>query len=489
MSVEPQRLQRASSAEIASPRLLMFSDSQLRRIHEAALRVLATAGGRIYDHEALEMLRRAGCPVSDGNLARIPAAVVEDALASVPPRIILHNRHGEPALWLEEKRTYFGTGSDLPNIIDLETGERRLARLADVESMARVADALPNIDFVMSMALPSDVPPALSDRYAYRAMVTNTTKPIVYTAWNLTGAQDIVAMAEAVAGGAEALAQAPTLLAYLEPSSPLRHSAEALQKLLFLAGKGLPFVYAPGAVGGASSPATVAGGLVQCTAEVLTGLVLGQLVRPGAPFMWGSSCAPLDMRTLVGPYAAPEDLLHNTAMAELARRLYNVPVWGFAGCSDSKRPDMQAAAEGALWVFQAALAGHNLVHDAGYLESGLTGSYEMLLLADEAISFVRRFMEGVTLEPEALGLDAIEAVGPGGSYLDSEHTLRHFRRFWRPRWFDRQNYDRWQASGALTCEERLRQAAREMLAGHRVAPLPQGVLEQLDAIVERAGAR
>ena len=207
------------------------------------------------------MLRAAGCPVDDGNRVRIPAALVEDCLATVPSRIILHRRDGEPALHLEDRNIYFDTGSDLMYLIDLETGERRPARLRDVEEMARVADALPNIDLIMSMALASDLPAAVVDRYAYRAMVTHTAKPIVYTTWDRAGARDIIAMAEAVAGGAEALARAPTLLAYLEPSSPLRHSEAALQKLLFLAGKGLPFVYAPGAVAGASAPATVAGGL------------------------------------------------------------------------------------------------------------------------------------------------------------------------------------------------------------------------------------
>ncbi len=476
----------ASAEGVARPEFRLLSDLQLRELHQAALDVLATAGGRIYDAEALELLRASGCPVSDGNLVKVPAALVEDAIAGAPSRIVLHRRDGEPALWLEGRNTYFGTGSDLINTIDLESGQRRPSRLADVEQMARVADALPNIDFVMSMALPSDVPAAVADRYSYRAMVTNTVKPIVYTAWDLAGARDIIAMAEAVAGGAEALALRPTLLAYLEPSSPLKHSETALQKLLFLAGKGLPFVYAPGAVMGASAPATIAGGLAQCAAEVLTGLVLGQLRRRGSPFLWGSSCSPLDMRTMVNAYMAPEDLLHNSAMAELAHRHYHLPVWGFGGCSDSKRPDMQAAAEGALWCAQAAFAGNNLVHDCGYLESGLTGSYEMLLAADETIGICRRFMAGFAFGPAALPLDAIREVGPGGSYLATSHTVEHFRDFWRPRWFDHQNHDAWQEAGALACEERLRRAARRILAEHRVEPLPAPILARLDAIVAAA---
>jgi len=183
---------------VATPMLNFISDSQLRRLHEAALYILARVGARIYDREALELLRRAGCSVQDGNLACLPAALVEDALASVPQRLLLHRRDGGEPLYLEGDNTYFGTGSDLPNILDLDSGERRPARLMDVEQMARLADALPNIDFVMSMALPGDVPAARSDRFSYSAMVNNTVKPIVYTAWDVQGAREIVAMAEAV---------------------------------------------------------------------------------------------------------------------------------------------------------------------------------------------------------------------------------------------------------------------------------------------------
>lgn len=471
------------------PRFQLLSDAQLRDIHEAALDVLSRVGGRVYHAGAVEMLRTAGCAVSDGNLVLLPRSLVEDCLAHAPSCIVLHRRDGEPALYLEGNNTYFGTGSDLPFVIDLDTGARRTAVLADVVGMARVADALPNIDFVMSMALPSDVPPLLSDRYAYRAMVCNTTKPIVYTAWDEANARDIIAMAAAVAGGEEALRQAPTLLAYLEPTSPLKHSEAALGKLLFLAGQGLPLMYSPGAIPGATAPATMAGALAQCTAEVLTGLVLTQLRRPGAPFLWGSSASPLDMRSMTNPYVSPEDMLHNTAMAELAHRLYKLPAWGFAGCSDSKLPDLQAGAEGALWVAVAALAGNNLVHDCGYLESGLTGSYEMLLAMDDTIALFRRFLGGMDLSPAAFAVEAIRSARPGGHYLDSDLTLEHFRGFWRPQWFDHQGRERWEADGALDAAARLRSQAKRILAEHEVPSLPAPVVAVLDDIVTAAERR
>jgi trimethylamine--corrinoid protein Co-methyltransferase len=197
------------------------------------------------------LLQDAGCVVTDENLVRFPAAVIENALTVAPSRIVLCSRTSEPRVRLEGHRVYFGTGSDLPHTLDLETGERRLSLLSDVANVARLVDSLPNLDFVMSMALPSDVPVQTSDRRSFLAMIENTVKPIVFTAWDEAGLADIIAMAEAIAGGPDELKLNPFLLAYLEPSSPLQHTEVVLRKLLMMADRGLPFVYAPGPIEGA----------------------------------------------------------------------------------------------------------------------------------------------------------------------------------------------------------------------------------------------
>jgi trimethylamine--corrinoid protein Co-methyltransferase len=443
----------------------------------------------VYEAEALDLLREAGCVVSDETLVRFPAAVVENALLYAPSRVVLCDRNGGPRLYLEGQRTYFGTGSDLPNTRDLETGERRLSLLSDVRNTARLADSLPNLDFVMSMALPSDVPPVTSDRRSFLAMVENTLKPIVFTAWDETGLADIIAMAELIAGGAQELSLKPFLLAYLEPSSPLRHSEVVLRKMLMMADHGLPFVYAPGPIEGATAPVTPAGSLAMANAEVLSGLVIAQLRRKGTPFVWGSGSGPLDMRTMVGTYGAPEFMLHCMGMAELAHHYYHVPVWGFSGCSDSKLPDMQAGIESALWILWTALSGANLVHDIGYIESGLTCSYEMIVVCDEIIGFVRRLMRGMELSPEALALDVIDDVGPGGSYLGTSHTVRHFRETWSPRLLDRRAYQGWVDAGQPTALKTAREIARQAIAAPASNPLPDGTVQALREIIAGADAR
>lgn len=467
----------------------MFTDAQLEELHLATLEILRRTGVRVLEAESLALLRAAGCIVTDETLVRFPSGLVEDALRSVPSRVVLCNRTGEPRVRLEGHRTYFGTGSDLPNTRDLETGERRLSRLSDVEQVARLVDALPNIDFLMSMALPSDVPIETSDRRSFLAMIANTVKPVVFTAWDEEGLSDIIEMAELVAGGPEELSLKPFLLAYLEPTSPLRHSEVVLRKLLKMVDHGLPFVYAPGPIDGASAPVTQAGGIATANAEVMSGMVIAQLRRPGAPFVWGCGSGPLDMRTMVATYSSPEFMLHCMGMAELAHYNYNLPVWGFAGCSDSKLPDIQAGIESALWILWSALSGSNLIHDVGYIESGLTCSYEMIVIGDEIISLARRLIGGIQISPETLALDVIDRVGPGGDYMGDPHTARHFREIWYPRLFDRRSHYAWSEAGEATAVVTANQVAREILATHTPYPLSAQTLAALHEIIVRADAR
>jgi len=485
------KMTRSAAQEISSAPsgYRMFTDAQLEEIHLATLEILRRTGARVLEAESLALLRDAGCIITDETLVRFPPGLVEDALRSVPSRVVLCDRTGEPRIHLEGHRTYYGTGSDLPNTRDLETSERRPSLLSDVEQVARLVDALPNIDFLMSMALPSDVPIQTSDRRSFLAMVENTVKPVVFTAWDEEGLADIVEMAGLVAGGPEELSLKPFLLAYLEPTSPLRHSEVVLRKLLMMVDHGLPFVYAPGPIDGASAPVTPAGGLATTNAEVMSGMVIAQLRRPGAPFIWGCGSGPLDMRTMVATYSSPEFLLHCMGMAELAHYYYNVPVWGFAGCSDSKLADMQAGIESALWILLAILSGNNLVHDVGYIESGLTCSYEMIVMGDEIISFVRRLLGGIQISPETLALDVIDRVGPGGDYMGDPHTMCHFREVWYPRLFDRRAYQAWTEAGEPTAVKTANQVAREILATHTPQPLPAETLVALREIIARADAR
>jgi trimethylamine--corrinoid protein Co-methyltransferase len=463
----------------------LLSEDQKEQIHLATLEVLRRTGVRVFSQEALDLLRKAGCALSDGSLVKFPPHLIEEAIRTAPPSITTYDRNGQPALFLESTNVYYGTGSDLPNVIDLHTNQRRPALKSDIANAAKVCDALPNIDFIMSMALPSDVPVVTSDLHSFEAMVTNSTKPIVYTAHDRQGLSSIIDMAVTVTGDIETLRQKPFLLLYAEPSTPLQHTKEAVEKLLLVAENNLPVAYVPGSVTGASTPVTMAGALVMANAELLSGLVMAQLRRAGAPCLFGAGTGPLDMRTMVATYAAPEFMLMTSAMVEMGR-YYKLPTWGFAGCSDSKVFDQQAALEGALWSLVAVLNGANLVHDVGYLESGLTCSFEMLVSMDEVIGMIKRFMGGIELSPSAIALDLIDKVGPGGDFLATDHTFEHYKTQWYPTLLDRQNYTEWENRGKLTLEQRAHRKVQEILEAHQPENLSQNVREKLAETIARA---
>jgi trimethylamine--corrinoid protein Co-methyltransferase len=290
-------------------------------------------------------------------------------------------------------------------------------------------------------------------------------------------------MAVAVAGGADQLRLSPTLLLYSEPTTPLQHSRTATEKLLYMAEQGLPIVHSPAPMMGGTAPVTLAGGLVLGNAEVLSSLVIHQLKRAGAPFVYGSGLHHMDMRTTISVYGAPEFQLARVGVAALGQ-YYGLPSWGYAGHSDSNVMDEQAAADAVFSVMIALLVGANLVHDVGYIEAGLTTSPEMIVFTDEIIDMLRHFVAGVNLDAEALAMEAIHSVGPRGNYLTDEHTLEHFRDLWQPTLFDRQRADDWRTGESKRLADRLREKTIEILDNHQPEPLLDSVRDEIRYILQ-----
>lgn len=429
-------------------------------LHEAALKILERTGARLPHAGAVALLREAGAVV-DGDRARIPRELVEWALARAPHSVTLYDRAGEPAVVLDGTRTHYGPGSDCLRILDHRSGELREPLMSDVDEGVRLADACDELDFVMSMYLPTDVDQRIADRHQMRTMLTRSRKPIVFVTYDESGCYDAIAMAEALAGGAEVLSARPDVCCYVNVATALWPNAESLEKLIFLARRGLPFLYVPGAQAGVSTPVTAAGSIAEITAGVLVGLVVTQLAREGAPFIvkgWGGG--GLDMRTMVYGYATPDQRAASIAMA----RFYDLPSFALAGASDAKMVDGQAAAEAALTLAVETLAGADLVHDLGYLESGLTGSPAQLVVCAEVVRWLRHLREPLRTDDEALALDLIDELGPGGQFLGASHTRRHFREQWYPTVFDRQTREAWEAGGAQSLAARAARRVDELLA-------------------------
>ncbi len=469
-----------------TPVFSVLSQDQIEDIYYGALHVLREVGARVYDEKAVEVYREGGAIVEDGNLVKIPAPMVKIALSTTPDTITLAGRDRKKRITLERNQIYYGTGSDCPFVMDPYTDQRRRFTFEDVYNAAKIAEALPNFDFFMSHGLTSDVPIATYDRYQLLAMLKGTTKPMVITAVDEEGLLDQYKMACAAVGGEEEFRRAPLFAIYIEPSSPLNNSQEAVRKVFVAAENGIPAIYTPCPMCGATAPATMAGLLVQALAESLYGIVLGQLVKKGAQFIIGGVVSIMDMSTTILSYGAPEFDLLSAAMTDIAKWL-RIPMFSTAGCSDAKVLDEQAAVEAAVSISMSALSGANLIHDVGYLESGLIGSYDMMVMCDEVIGMVKRIMRGIPVNADTLALDVIEKVGPGGHYLGEDHTLTHFKtEFWFPKLIDRSNFETWELGGSKTLAQRVRERVIELVETFEPEPLPAEVEKELKKIIAAA---
>ncbi|HSJ55836.1 MAG TPA: trimethylamine methyltransferase family protein [Anaerolineae bacterium] len=461
---------------------MILSDEQCQRLHAASLEILDRVGVRLYHQEAVDLLRTAGARVEDGNLVYVPSSLVEKALATAPKRVVMCNRHGDPVMPLEGDRCFYGPGSDTLHVVDHRTGERRKPLLRDVVEGTLLCDALPHVDFVMSMFVPCDVAPAVADRYQMEAMLSNTAKPVIIVSLDLQGLADAVAMAEAVAGGRDALSQKPFVACYVNVTTGLRHNQEALEKLLFLADRRLPALYIPVSTSGVCSPVTPAGSIAVDNAGMLVGLVLSQLRNEGAPFVApGMQHSPLDMRTLVSTYCEPE-----RGIAQALGRFYGLPRFALGGVSESKVVDQQAGIEAALTLMSETLSGGNIIHDLGYLESGLSFSLAQLTICNEIVSWIKAFVQGIEVSDETLALDLIAELRDEGNYLQSPHTRAHFRERWYPTLFERDTHSAWANKGGQDLGARASATVDRILDEHRPEPLPGDVRDRLRHIVQEA---
>jgi trimethylamine--corrinoid protein Co-methyltransferase len=467
------------------PTLSFLSREDQEKIHRAVLQILSEIGMKIFHDEALALLKDAGCPVAEDRLVKIPGELVEQAFASAPNNILIYDREGKQVMDLGGHRSYYGTGSDLIYSLDSQTMQRHRCLLEDVRRAAKVADALPNIDFIMSFAHPSEFPGKQAYLRSFQAMAANSIKPIVCTADRRDDLSAMWEIACILRSREDALQSKPYAIYYGEPVSPLKFPVESVDKLLFCAEKSMPVIFSPAPIAGSTAPMTIAGHVAQGLAECFGGLVIHQLKAKGAPFIMGMGPAVLDMATGQCSYNAPEYLLSYLAIIEMTH-YYNLPNWGYAGTSDSQIPDGQATFEAGLLTFIAQMAGSNLNHDVGYLDFGLTGSLEMIVILDEIIDQVRRLYRGIPVDDETLALDVIKEAGADGNFLGQLHTLQHLESTqWRPKLISRMGHEKWQSSGSTSLLERAQKKLQKILQDHQPAPIPSEQAAQIQKRVEQ----
>ena len=462
-----------AGAGVQAALLRIWDEAACRRVHDASLRLLDGTGVEMKHERARALCAAAGARV-DGSRVRFPGRLVDEALAAAPRSWELRPRGGRTTpLALTDGPSYYGTGPDCLYVRDPETGERRRAVLMDVTRAAAVAEALPNVDFVMSMGLPEDVPGEFVDVVQFAAMLKGTHKPIVVSS-PFMGAS-LYTMAEMAA----ACGEAGSFACLAMSSPPLMLDAVCCDKTLACAELQVPLVLAASVSAGAQGPASLAACVAVANAEVLAGLVVHQLARPGAPFVFGVGTGVMNMRTLVDPYGSPGVFAANQAHVDLIK-WYGLPSWSYAGHSDSKLLDEQWALDLGVSTVLGTLSRATLLHDQGYLETGLQSSLEGIVLADEVAGWAKAFAAGVAVGDDDLAVAEAEAAGPGGSHLGRKMTRARHRDFWQPGLTDHRTHEQWLAAGGETLLERTRRRLRELLAA-----APPSLLDpETDAVID-----
>ena len=455
-------------------------DDDVKRIHQASLQVLERTGIEVMPSECREIFQQAGANVDDdNNRVYIPRSLVEDALATARNEVILCGRDPRHDIVLGGRRVHMGTGGAAVKVLDLDTQQVRESTLADVANIGRLVDALDNIHFYLRACVARDIPTELLDINTYYAAATSTTKHVTVNCFSVQTVRDVIELAAMIAGSRAALRQRPTVsFTACWTVSPLRYAPETVEVVTEVVRQEMPVFLSSAPQSGATSPAALAGTLVQINAEELSGLVYTQLVKPGTPVVLGYVPSVSDLRTGNFVGGATEFALMNAAVAQLGQ-FYNLPVYNSSGLADSKVPDIQAGYEKGITSLAAALAGANYIHhSAGFLESMLTVAYEQYVIDDDINGSIMRAVRGIEVTADTLSVDLIDQVcrGGAGHYLGTPQSLELMNtEYYYPHTGNRQQREDWEEAGSLDMWARARQKATEILQTHQPDPIAPDV--------------
>jgi trimethylamine--corrinoid protein Co-methyltransferase len=465
----------------------VLSDSQLQRLHEASLTILAEVGVQVPHPELLGRFADAGATVDHAaQRVRIPPDLVMRLVDGAGKQFTLYGRDlARTAPFGQGRRNYNSIAGEAL-WVDEPGEDRRYATLDDVVTASRLGDALPSLTVVGAMADPHDVPVGYRCVQVMATMLRHITKPLTFWYHDRASAHYLNEIMIAVRGDEARAAASPLCYPFLEPISPLRFPFHGLDLLFETARLNLPVPVGPMAQMGLSAPCSLAGTMAQENAEILAGICLTQLIRPGLPVCYGGICHAFDMRTTQLIFSGPEQVIFGVAMAQLGKS-YGLPVYINSGLTDAKRPDAQAGLEAGVSLALGAAAGADIFGHMGIAGADQATSLDMLVLQDEVIAYVESALRQVEISDEALGLDVLAEVGPGGSFIGHEHTARRFRReLWFPTLLDRSFYSAWREAGALSTEDRCRQRKQDLLRTHQPEPLSAELAQAVDEIVAAA---
>jgi len=467
--------------------LKVLSPSQVREIHKATMEILERVGVAFEEEEALDLFGRAGAKVQN-EVVRLPSQMVEELLRRCPPRVTLHAKDPSKSVRLGANAVHYTNGYGTTFVRDLDTGRVRQARLDDLERFTRLSDSLDNVHYILTQVIPQDVPAEAADVYQAWTLLKTARKHVGLSVSKSTYLEEVVEMGKLASGMGDPKKKGGGFVFSLgtTPVSPLRYSKDGTLRLLRLPRDGIVTRIVSGATCGATSPVSLAGTLAVQNAEILAGICLVQLVRPGNPVLYGTFAAPMDMLKGKQVLGSPEGAILSAATAQLCR-FYHIPFgYGTGGIADSSMTDIQTGIEKTYTVLYGALAGVDVIHDAvgGLLSTAMVSSYEQMVIDDELCNMINRGLRGIGVDPESLALDVIAEVGQRGNYLSTEHTLRRFREeLFLPSLFDRRGFGERGEEG-LEILEKARSKVRGMLARPCKSPIRPETEEGMDRILQ-----
>lgn len=466
----------------SQPAYRILTNEQILAIHEKALFLLENTGVRFNCDEALKILKDNGAKVDfEKKIAKLPANLVLDSIEKAPSAIQLYDREGNPSLLLGGSDSYFAPGSSPLYFLESDGKTARGAIAEDLQKIARVNRALNNIKLQSTSVNLSDVPQAIGDSYRLYILLKNASKPIITGAFSEQGVPYMREMLAAVAGGKEQLREKPFAVFDVCPTPPLQWNHISCQNIIDCARFGLPLETISVPMPGAASPATLAGSLLVHTVETLSGITLAQCVNPGTPVVYGGAPMYFDMRHGTTSLNAAESGMISAAYSQMAK-YYGIPCHNYGGLSDAKCIDAQAGLESGMSALLAVQAGINVISGAGAIEFCNTFSLEKLVIDNEICGMALRVAAKINCSEEALAADLISELGPGGSYLGANHTLKWFKKesFIPSEIIDRRTRSSWEEMGAKDAFAAAQEKVRKILEEEKECDLAPERAKVLD---------
>lgn len=464
----------------------LLSRDELYAIHGATLKVLNSCGVKVLSALAQQVYEGKGCRVDrNTNIVQIPSHIVEDAIDTAPGSILLAGKEPEYDYLCGSGISFsnFGEGVE---IIDLFTKERRETTKKDVGDVARMCDAMDQINIHVKAVGANDVPLEVRTLHMYEAVLTNTFKHCLIGGGDVYNIKKGMEMASACVGGFNKLIERPIYTASFCVNSPLTLNPDITDSIIELAESKIPVMINTMPMSGATSPITLAGSLVSLNAEVLSGIILTQLVQKGTPVIYGSTGTVMDLRYATAALGSPEAGLLAAAAAKMAR-YYNLPSFIVGGFVNSEFPDAQAAHEKTLTCILPSLAGADIIFGMGSLNAGMTFDYAQLVMDNEFVRMVKKVIGGIKVTDEKLAVEVIKQVGAAGEFISHGQTLQLFKtEMSQSKLINRASREDYLAGKGKDLTERAYEEAVSIYKAHKPDPLPDEILSEIRSIVDEA---